>query len=78
MLANDEISKIGSNYYVLEFKSDDTVHYTELRDKLYSLGKKLKHVDLRYWRAGCEIRLRVNLCISMIMITIYLSCIQVI
>ncbi|NVM02519.1 MAG: hypothetical protein HWN67_09305 [Candidatus Helarchaeota archaeon] len=44
MLTYDEMSKIGSNYYVLEFKSDDTVHYTELRDKLYSLGKKLKTI----------------------------------
>ncbi len=42
MLSDDELSKLGSNYYVLEFKSGDTVHYTELRDKLYSLGKKIK------------------------------------
>lgn len=42
ILSTKELSKIGDNTYILEFQSNGTVHYTELRDKLYSLGNKLK------------------------------------
>ncbi|MFX1451021.1 MAG: hypothetical protein ACFFCM_09275, partial [Promethearchaeota archaeon] len=41
ILDSNELSEISKNSYVLEFKSDGKVHYTELRDKLYSLGNRL-------------------------------------
>ncbi len=41
-LSDNESSKIQSNTWVLEFKSDGKVHYTELRDKLFKLGEQLK------------------------------------
>ncbi|MHA1376850.1 MAG: hypothetical protein ACTSRG_00585 [Candidatus Helarchaeota archaeon] len=44
ILTDEEISIIQNKTWVLEFKSDNTVHYTELRDKLYSLCMKLKTV----------------------------------
>lgn len=42
ILNAEELSKISSHTWVLEFLSNGTVHYTELRDKLYKLGNRIK------------------------------------
>ena len=36
--------EVQNHTHVSEFKSDGTVHYTILRDKLYSLGRKLEYL----------------------------------
>ncbi|NVM31224.1 MAG: hypothetical protein HWN65_20470 [Candidatus Helarchaeota archaeon] len=41
-LDSELINKVLPNHVVVEFTSDGTVHYTELRDKLYSTCEKLR------------------------------------
>lgn len=55
-------SRIENHAHVSEFKSDENVHYTILRDKLYSLGNKLQYLlekertgEKRFGRALFEV-----------------------
>ncbi len=40
-LPNEQIARLTPHLVIIEFKSDRTTHYTELRDKLYSACSKL-------------------------------------